>query len=478
MNAPLPASATVHLLPQIAPRDVPQALLDAFKTRFGANCSVAMAVRTQHGRDESSYTDVPPPAAVVFAESTQDVSHAVKLAAQYRVPVIPFGVGSSLEGHLLAVQGGVSIDVGRMNRVLRINAEDLTVTVQAGVTRKQVNEAVKSTGLFFPIDPGADATIGGMSATRASGTNAVRYGTMRENVLALEVVLARGEVVRTGTRAKKSSAGYDLTRLMVGSEGTLGVMTEITLKLYPIPEAISAATCSFPRIADAVNTTIQMIQLGVPIARVELIDANTVRMVNAHSKLGLREEPMLLMEFHGSPASVKEQAETVQELATDNSGQAFEFASTPEARTKLWTARHNAYFAAIQSKPGCRAISTDTCVPISRLADCLLDSIKEADASGLPYFLVGHVGDGNFHFGYLIDPTIAQERVIAEALNHQLVHRALQLEGTCTGEHGIGLHKQDFLITEAGGGAVNMMRTIKHALDPHNIMNPGKIFSW
>ena len=478
MNAPLPASATVHLLPEIAPRSVPLALLDALKTRFGANCSVAMAVRTQHGRDESSYTDVPPPAAVVFAESTQDVADAVKLAAQYQVPVIPFGVGSSLEGHLLAVQGGISIDVGRMNRVLRINAEDLTVTVQAGVTRKQVNEEVKSTGLFFPIDPGADATIGGMSATRASGTNAVRYGTMRENVLALEVVLASGEVVRTGTRAKKSSAGYDLTRLMVGSEGTLGVMTEITLKLYPIPEAISAATCSFPSIADAVATTIQMIQLGVPIARVELIDANTVRMVNAHSKLGLREEPMLLMEFHGSPASVKEQAETVQELATDNGGQAFEFATTPEARTKLWTARHNAYFAAIQSKPGCRAISTDTCVPISRLADCLLDSVKEADASGIPYFLVGHVGDGNFHFGYLIDPTLPKEREIAEDLNHKLVHRALQLEGTCTGEHGIGLHKQDFLVTEAGSGAVNMMRTIKHALDPHNIMNPGKIFSW
>ena len=478
MNAPLPASATVHLLPEIAPRDVPQALLDALKARFVANCSVAMAVRTQHGRDESSYTDVPPPAAVVFAESTQDVADAVKLAGQYQVPVIPFGVGSSLEGHLLAVQGGISIDVGRMNKVLRINAEDLTVTVQAGVTRKQVNEEVKSTGLFFPIDPGADATIGGMSATRASGTNAVRYGTMRENVLALQVVLASGEVVRTGTRAKKSSAGYDLTRLMVGSEGTLGVMTEITLKLYPIPEAISAATCSFTSIADAVNTTIQMIQLGVPIARVELIDANTVRMVNVHSKLGLREEPMLLMEFHGSPASVKEQAETVQELATDNGGQAFEWATTPEARTKLWTARHNAYFAALQSRPGCRAISTDTCVPISRLADCLLDSVKEADASGIPYFLVGHVGDGNFHFGYLIDPTLPKEREIAEDLNHKLVHRALQLEGTCTGEHGIGLHKQDFLVTEAGSGAVNMMRTIKHALDPHNIMNPGKIFSW
>jgi D-lactate dehydrogenase (cytochrome) len=474
MNAPLPT----HLLPAIAQREVPQVLIDALKNRFAEQCSTAMAVRTQHGRDESAYAEVPPPAAVVFAHTTQDVADAVKLAAQYQVPVIPFGVGSSLEGHLLAVQGGISIDVGRMNQVVQINAEDLTVTVQAGVTRKQVNEAVKSTGLFFPIDPGADASIGGMSATRASGTNAVRYGTMRENVLALEVVTASGEVIRTGTRAKKSSAGYDLTRLMVGSEGTLGVITEITLKLYPIPEAISAATCSFASIEAAVNTTIQMIQLGVPIARVELIDHHTVRMVNAHSKLTLREEPMLLMEFHGSPASVKEQAETVQELANEHGGQAFEWASTPEARTKLWTARHNAYFAALQSRPGCRAISTDTCVPISRLADCLLDSVAEVEASGIPYFLVGHVGDGNFHFGYLIDPLSAQERQTAEELNHKLVHRALKLEGTCTGEHGIGLHKQDFLITEAGEGAVGVMRTIKHALDPHNIMNPGKIFSW
>ena len=324
--------------------------------------------------------------------------------AQYDVPVIPFGVGSSLEGHLLAVQGGISIDVSRMNKVL---ADQRRGPDRHGAARRDAQAAqrgVKSTGLFFPIDPGADATIGGMSATRASGTNAVRYGTMRENVLALEVVTASGEVIRTGTRAKKSSAGYDLTRLMVGSEGTLGVITEVTVRLYPLPEAISAAICSFPSIEAAVRTTIQVIQLGVPIARVELIDHNTVRMVNAHSKLGLREEPMLLMEFHGSPAGVKEQAETVQEIAADFGGKAFEWASTPEERTRLWTARHNAYFAAIQSRPGCRAISTDTCVPISRLADCLLDSVAEADASGIPYFLVGHVGDGNFHFGYLLDP--------------------------------------------------------------------------
>ena len=473
MNAPTSAA---HLA--IAQRDVPAAFLEALKARFGENCSTALVVREQHGRDESAFTTVPPPAAVVFAQSTAEVSEVVRLCGAHEVPVIPFGVGSSLEGHLLAVEGGISIDLSRMNRVLAINPEDLTVTVQAGVTRKQLNEEIKSTGLFFPIDPGADATLGGMSATRASGTNAVRYGTMRENVLALEVVTAQGEVVRTGTRAKKSSAGYDLTRLYVGSEGTLGVITEVTLRIYPLPEAISAAICSFPSIAEAVQTVIQVIQLGVPIARVELLDANTVRMVNQYAKLGLREEAMLLMEFHGSPASVKEQAETVQALASDNGGEAFEWATTPEERTRLWTARHNAYFAAIQSRPGCRAISTDTCVPISKLADCLLESAAEADASGITYFLVGHVGDGNFHFGYLIDPNNAQEFATAETLNQQLVARALRLGGTCTGEHGIGLHKMDFLVNEAGEGAVGLMRTIKHALDPHNLMNPGKIFRW
>ncbi len=482
MNARLPTSPTpghpdiTAKLPHVQQRWVPPAFMDALAQRFGAQCSTALVVREQHGRDESAFTTVPPPAAVVFAQSTQDVADAVALCAQHKVPVIPFGVGSSLEGHLLAVQGGISLDVSRMNQVLSINAEDLTVTVQPGVTRKAVNEAVKCHGLFFPIDPGADASIGGMAATRASGTNAVRYGTMRENVLALEVVTAQGQVIRTGSRAKKSSAGYDLTRLMVGSEGTLGVMTEITLKLYPLPEAISAAICSFPSIEAAVRTTIAIIQMGIPIARCELIDAGTVRMVNTYAKLGLRENAMLLMEFHGSPASVQEQAELVQEIANEHCGEAFEWATTPEDRTQLWTARHNAYFAAIQSKPGCRAISTDTCVPISRLADCLLDSVAEADASGLPYFLVGHVGDGNFHFGYLIDPDNAQERATAEALNHQLVYRALALQGTCTGEHGVGLHKMGFLQDEAGDGAIAMMRMIKQALDPDNIMNPGKIF--
>ena len=473
MNAP---AHPAHWVPEAALRPMPEAMTSALQARFGAQYSSAMAVREQHGRDESAFT-LPPPAGVVFAQSTKDVADAVALAAEHKVPVIPFGVGSSLEGHLLAIQGGISIDLGRMDQILSVNAEDLTVTVQPGVTRKALNDAVKSEGLFFPIDPGADATLGGMAATRASGTNAVRYGTMRENVLALEVVTASGEVIRTGTRARKSSAGYDLTRLMVGSEGTLGVMTELTVKLYPLPEAISAATCSFPTIEAAVRCVIQVIQMGIPIARCELIDAGTVRMVNTHSKLGLREEHMLLMEFHGSPASVKEQAEMVQEIAAEFEGNAFEWATTPEDRTRLWTARHNAYFAAIQSKPGCRAISTDTCVPISKLADCLLDSVTEADASGLPYFLVGHVGDGNFHFGYLIDPDSAEERRVAEELNHQLVSRALELGGTCTGEHGVGLHKMGFLLTETGSGSVDMMRAIKRALDPHNILNPGKIFA-
>ena len=473
MNAPLVAAS---LMPSITQRAIAPGFVEQLQARFGAQCSTAMVVREQHGRDESAM-QAPPPVAVVFAESTEDVAAAVQLAAQYHAPVIPFGVGSSLEGHLLAVQGGISLDVSRMNKVLSINADDLTVTLQPGVTRKQLNEEVKSAGLFFPIDPGADASLGGMCATRASGTNAVRYGTMRENVLALQVVTASGEVIRTGTGAKKSSAGYDLTRLMVGSEGTLGVITEITLKLYPLPEAVMAATCAFSSLADAVNTTIQIIQLGVPIARCELLDGNTVRMVNQHSKLGLAEGPMMLMEFHGSPAGVQEQIATVQEIVKDNHGHGFQWADTPEERTRLWTARHNAYFAGIQSRPGCRCITTDTCVPISKLADALLDSVDEANAAGIPYFMVGHVGDGNFHMGYLIDPDNAQERATAEQLNAQLVARALHLGGTCTGEHGVGLHKMEFLVHEAGAGAVAMMRAIKQALDPHNILNPGKIFA-
>jgi len=457
-------------------RRMPQALCDALRERFGPKFSTSLALRQQHGRDESSF-EVQPPCAVVFAESRQHVADAVRLIGDFGVPVIPFGAGSSVEGHLLAVQGGVSIDVSRMSEVISIDADDLTVTVQPGITRKALNEALRGTGLFFPIDPGADASIGGMTATRASGTNAVRYGTMRENVLALEVVTASGEVIRTGTRARKSAAGYDLTRLLVGSEGTLGIITEITLRIYPLPEAVSAAVCSFPSIEAAVRTTIAIIQMGIPIARVELIDGQTVAMVNKYSQLSLPEEPMLLMEFHGSVAGVEEQTAAAQEIATEHGGNAFEWARTPEERTRLWTARHNALFAAIQSKPGCRSVTTDTCVPISRLADCLLASVEEATRSGLPYFLVGHVGDGNFHFGYLVDPAKPEEFEIAETLNRQLVARALELQGTCTGEHGIGMHKMDFLVKEAGAGAVEMMRMIKRALDPKNIMNPGKIFS-
>jgi D-lactate dehydrogenase (cytochrome) len=472
MNAPLPA----HWLPRLEPRPVPKAMLEALQTQFGARCSTALAVREQHGRDESPI-DAPPPEAVVYCESTDDVAAVVRLADRFAVPVIPFGVGSSLEGHLLAVQGGVSIDLSRMNKITSVHAEDLTVTVQAGVTRMQLNDEIRHTGLFFPIDPGADATLGGMSATRASGTNAVRYGTMRENVLGLTVVTASGEVIHTGTRARKSSAGYDLTRLMVGSEGTLGVMTEITLRLYPLPEAISAATCTFPSIDAAVRTTIQIIQMGIPIARCELLDAHAVRAVNRHDKLTLPEAPMLLMEFHGSEASVAEQAGTVQEIAADLGGSGFLWATTPEERTKLWTARHHAYFAGAQMKPGCRTVSTDTCVPISRLAECVTTASEEATAAGMQHYIVGHVGDGNFHIAYLVDPKVPAERELAERLNHELVQRAIDVQGTCSGEHGIGLHKMDFLVTEAGAGAIEMMRSLKRALDPKNIMNPGKIFS-
>ncbi len=460
----------------VLPRPMPAAMSDALRARFGDRFATSLAVREQHGRDESPF-DVPPPEAVVFCESTEEVAFVVAMAAQHRVPVIPYGAGSSLEGHLLAVQGGLSVDVSRMDKLLRLDSDDLTVTVQAGVTRMQLNREIKDSGLFFPIDPGADATLGGMSATRASGTNAVRYGTMRENVLALTVVTASGEVIRTGTRARKSSAGYDLTRLMVGSEGTLGVITEVTLKLHPLPESVAAAICSFDDAKSAVDTVIAIIQMGVPIARCELLDANAVIAVNAHDKLGLVEKPMLLMEFHGSDAGVAEQAATVQELATEHGGTAFQWATTPEERTRLWTARHHAFLSGLQMRPGCRAVTTDCCVPISGLADAVTQALAEAEAAGLPHFIVGHVGDGNFHVAYLIDPALPEERETAERLNHQLVQRAIAAGGTCTGEHGIGLHKQGFLIDEAGAGAVAMMRQIKQALDPHNIMNPGKIFS-
>ncbi|MBS0444893.1 MAG: FAD-binding protein [Proteobacteria bacterium] len=472
MNAPLPA----RLLPSIEPRPLPPEALAALRERFGERCSTAQAVREQHGRDESPF-DVRPPDVVVYCESTEEVAAVVQIADRHAVPVIPFGTGSSLEGHLLAVQGGISVDLARMNKVVSVQPEDLTVTVQAGVTRMQLNNEIRHTGLFFPIDPGADASLGGMSATRASGTNAVRYGTMRENVLGLTVVTPQGKVIRTGTRARKSSAGYDLTRLMVGSEGTLGVMTEITLRLYPLPEAISAAICAFPSIDAAVRTTIQIIQMGIPIARCELLDAHAVRAVNRHDRLTLAESPMLLMEFHGSQAGVAEQAATVQEIASEHGGANFEWATTPEERTRLWTARHHAYFAGLQLKAGSRTVTTDTCVPISRLAECVTQASAAATAAGMTHYIVGHVGDGNFHIAYLVDPNIPAERELAEQLNDDVVQRAIAAQGTCTGEHGIGLHKMGFLVDEAGSDAVDLMRTVKRALDPKNIMNPGKIFA-
>jgi D-lactate dehydrogenase (cytochrome) len=466
MNAPAP-------LRQVA-RPLPEAFVSALRQRFGELLSTASAVREHHGRDESAYPPMPPDA-VVFARSTQDVAALLQLAAQHRVPVIPYGVGSSLEGHLLAIEGGVSVDLAQMNKVLAVNSEDLTVTVQAGVTRKQLNDEIKHTGLFFPIDPGADATIGGMTATRASGTNAVRYGTMRENVLGLTVVTAEGKVIRSSRRAKKSSAGYDLTRLFVGSEGTLGIITEVTLRLYPQPEAIAAAICSFPSVDAAVATTIATIQMGVPIARCELLDALTVKAVNARDRLGLPESPLLLFEFHGTPASVEEQTATVQDIARDHGGHDFQWATTPEERTRLWAARHNAYFACLQLKPGCRSSTTDVCVPISRLAECIAETIRDTEASNLPAPILGHVGDGNFHCAILVDPANPAEMEEAERLNQRIVERALRMDGTCTGEHGVGLHKMDFLLDEHGADAVDLMARIKRAFDPLNILNPGKV---
>ncbi|MEM5325568.1 FAD-linked oxidase C-terminal domain-containing protein [Paraburkholderia sp. JHI2823] len=469
MNHPAP--------PALARRPFPTELLEQLRSAFGERVSNSEAVRAHHGRDESPF-DPQLPDAVVFAQSTGEVQTIVKLCARYGVPIIPYGNGSSLEGHLLAVQGGVSIDLSQMNRVLSINAEDLTVTVEPGISRKQLNEALRDTGLFFPIDPGADASIGGMTATRASGTNAVRYGTMRENVLGLTAVLADGRVVKTGTRARKSSAGYDLTRLFVGSEGTLGVITEITLRLYPQPEAVSAAVCAFPSMGEAVRTVIETIQIGVPIARVEFIDSLAVRAINKHSNLTLREKHTLFFEFHGTAAGVEEQAQLVQELAAQHGGEGFEWATRPEDRSRLWNARHNAYFAMLQLKPGCRAVTTDVCVPISRLAECVIETETDLKASPLPCPIVGHVGDGNFHVAILIDPDKPEEIDEAERLNRRIVQRAIEMDGTCTGEHGVGLHKMDFLIEEHGADTIDTMRAIKHALDPHNLMNPGKIFSW
>jgi D-lactate dehydrogenase (cytochrome) len=458
-------------------RPFPVALLASLKASFGERVSTSDAVRAHHGRDESMY-DPQWPDAVVYAHTTDEVSQIVRLCSHHDVPIIPYGSGSSLEGHLLAVHGGVSIDLSEMKQVLSLDAEDLTVTVQAGLSRKALNDAIRDTGLFFPIDPGADASIGGMSATRASGTNAVRYGTMRENVLGLTAVLADGRVIKTGTRARKSSAGYDLTRLFVGSEGTLGVITEITLRLYPLPEAVSAAVCSFPTMAAAVRTVIETIQLGVPVARAEFLDALAIRAINRHSSLTLPETQTLFFEFHGTDTSVREQAATVEELAAQNGGGGFEWATRPEDRSRLWGARHNAFFAMLQLKPGCRALTTDVCVPISRLAECVVQTEQDLRQSTLLCPIVGHVGDGNFHVAMLIDPSNQAEIDEAERLNHRMVRRALSMDGTCTGEHGVGLHKMGFLIEEHGSDAIDTMRSIKHALDPRNLMNPGKIFSF
>ena len=461
----------------VSKKPLPPALAAALSLIFAERYSTSEAMRTHHGRDESSY-DPMLPDAVVFAHSTEEVAATVKLCNTHRVPVIAYGSGTSLEGHVLARHGGITIDLSQMQQMVAVHAQDLTATVQAGVTRKQLNAELRDTGLFFPIDPGANASLGGMAATRASGTNAVRYGTMRENVLALTVVTADGRIIKTGTRAKKSSAGYDLTRLFVGSEGTLGIITEVTVKLYPLPEAISAAVCSFGSTGDAVNAVIQTIQMGVPVARVEFLDENGVKAINAYDKLALPQKPLLLFEFHGSPASVEEQAQLVQAITAEHGASGFEWASKPEERSRLWAARHNAYFALLQQRPGCRAISTDCCVPISRLAECILDTRDDCENAGLVYAIIGHVGDGNFHVQMLVDPDNGDDIARAEQVNRAMVSRAIAMDGTCTGEHGVGMHKMAFLIEEHGEGAIDIMRTLKHALDPHNIMNPGKIISW
>ena len=440
---------------------------------YGDRAVVNPSVREQHGHGEGM-ADTALPDVVVFPHSNEEVASIVRQCNQARIPVIAFGVGTSLEGHVAAIHGGVCLDLTQMNRVLEVNAEDLDCRVQAGVTREQLNAELKGTGLFFPIDPGANATIGGMTSTRASGTNAVRYGTMRENVLGLTVVTADGTIVRTGGRARKSSAGYDLTRLFVGSEGTLGIITEVQLRLYGVPEAISSAVCQFPDLKGAVDTVIVAMQVGIPVARIELLDEVQMDACIKHSKLVEYEaKPTLFFEFHGTEAGVKEQAESMQAIAIDHGGSAFEWATRPEDRSRLWKARHNAYYAALALQPGKQAFATDACVPISRLTECVLETRADVDTSGLTAPIVGHVGDGNFHLVVLFDPSSAEERAKAEALAQRASMRAIAMGGTCTGEHGIGMHKLDALVKEHGD-AVELMKTLKRAFDPKNILNPGK----
>jgi D-lactate dehydrogenase (cytochrome) len=453
-----------------------EAAIGALAARFGNRLVTSQAVREQHGNILTWIANQPPDA-VVFPQSTDDVQDAVRICAQHKVPVVPFGTGTSLEGHINAPFGGVTIDFRDMNRILAVHAEDLDCVVEPGVTRKQLNEYLRDQGLFFPIDPGADASIGGMAATRASGTNAVRYGTMKDNVLALKVVLATGEIIATSRRAKKSSAGYDLTRLFVGSEGTLGVITEVTVKLHGIPEAISGGICPFPSVEAACNAAIATIQSGIPVARIELLDEVQVKASNAYSKLTLPETPMLFLEFHGTTAGVAEQSERFGEISADLGGGPFAWTTNTEERTKLWQARHDAYWAAVALRPGTRPFATDVCVPLSRLAECVVETQRDIAACGMIAPIAGHVGDGNFHCSPLIDMDNPQEVAAARDFNARLIERALAMEGTCTGEHGVGQGKMKYLKAEHGE-ALGVMRSIKHALDPNDLMNPGKIVAF
>jgi D-lactate dehydrogenase (cytochrome) len=455
-------------------RKAVEAVIAKLAQKFGNRLVTSRAVREQHA-NTVTWIDNQPPDAVVLPQSTADVQEVVRLCAAARVPVIAFGTGTSLEGQINAPRGGISLDFRDMNRVLAVHAEDLDCVVEPGITRKQLNEHLRDQGVFFPIDPGADASLGGMAATRCSGTNAVRYGTMRDNVLALKVVLADGEVMTTGRRAKKSSAGYDLTRLMVGSEGTLGIITELTLRLTGIPEAIASGVCPFPSVEAACQATILTIQSGIPVARIELLDGPQVRACNLYSKLSLPEQPMLFIEFHGTDAGVAEQSERFGEIAKDLGGGPFDWAVRAEDRTRLWQARHDAYWAARALRPGAQAVASDVCVPISRLADCVRETQRDIEASGLVAPILGHVGDGNFHLSLMVDLADADEVTRAKDLLERLVERALAMDGTCTGEHGVGQGKMKYLAAEHGEPALAAMRALKRALDPLDILNPGKI---